>query len=544
MALTPEQIASAQTPQQMAVSGANNTPITPSALTPATAAQPTIPAPIAAPTVPDFLQTTQQEQQATDQYAGISQQIAALTGDLAGRDAYTTGQQQQQDIIGKQGAVANYQNQLKALQQEQQGISLQREQNIQAKQQAMSGQGIAAPIVARHSAIDTQYNQQTLTNAVKQYSIGAQLSAAQGDLTSALNYVDQAVKLKYQPIEAQLTAQQANLQAIQNSPNFTSAQKKQAAALELQNKTYLDSIATEKENAKSVQALALQALQNGAPEPIVNKIYNSKDLGEAMGYATGYAQKETATSIQEYNFAVRNGYKGSFSQYQDEDANRKKAIARAGVANGEFGLSQGQANLFNNIITKYNASPLIAAADRTIVLKNSIEQARKNPSDGATQLNLVYSYIQALDTYQSAVREGELGLVNSIDSKIGALSNSVSQIQNGQIVRPEVAKQIADAADNLVNTINQGAKSKAKSFESQANTLGLGEPWKKYQSGFQSSFADKTPQQKVEEAVQSSGKTYQQLISSAPKGQIAIVRDGVAGYIPVEEYNPSTDVKM
>lgn len=35
--------------------------------------------------------------------------------------------------------------------------------------------------------------------------------------------------------------------------------------------------------------------------------------------------------IGEYNFAVAQGYKGSFSQYQNEDANRKVSIAKAGV---------------------------------------------------------------------------------------------------------------------------------------------------------------------------------------------------------------------
>lgn len=239
-----------------------NQAITPNSLQQNTPVQPTVAQPVANPTVPDFLQVNQQEQQATDQYAGVSSAIASLTGELAGRDAYTTGQSAQQDVIGKQANVTNYQQQLKALQQEQSGISLQREQNIQAKQQAMSGQGIASGIVNRHSAIDTQYNQQTLTNAIKQYSVGAQLSAAQGDLTSALNYVDQAVKLKYQPIEAQITAQQANLQAIQNSPNFTSAQKKQAAAQQLQLQQYTQQIADEKKAYQDTQDAIIKTVTN------------------------------------------------------------------------------------------------------------------------------------------------------------------------------------------------------------------------------------------------------------------------------------------
>lgn len=172
-------------------------------------------------------------------------------------------------------------------------------------------------------------------------------------------------------------------------------------------------------------------------------------------------------------------------------------------------LTPSQVNQFNAIVGKYNASPLIAASDRTVVLKNSIKEIGDDPGNSAKQLNLAYSYIQALDTYQSAVREGELALVNSIDSKAGQVQNYVQQIQNGQIVRPEVAKQIADAANSVVNTIEEGAKNKSKSFESQANTVGLGPQWKQYMSGFQQSYSVNSDQNPASvNGVTSSGIKY------------------------------------
>lgn len=121
------------------------------------------------------------------------------------------------------------------------------------------------------------------------------------------------------------------------------------------------------------------------------------------------------SSVQEYEYAKAQGYTGSFNDYQNLDANRKIAIAKAGV--GTSGLSTSEANIFNSMVSKYNSSPLIAAADRTIVLKSAVNEVKKDPTNGAKQLSLVYAYIQALDTYQSAVREGELALVNSLQSK-------------------------------------------------------------------------------------------------------------------------------
>lgn len=505
--------------------------------------------PITVPTVPVYTPQVEEQAPVEKQVSEIEKIISGLTAETSvpfQEDARLKAEEAQ-GIADKKAKLATFQNLQTALQAESQGIDLQLAQDIQ-NQQNLAQQGGAnvtkGGIAPQTRALQTLANQGKLQVAIKQYQNNASMAAAQGDLTSALDFVDRAIQAEFLPKEKALAVEQANLTNLKSSIEFTEAQQKRADARQNKIDADKEKLATEKANRETIEGIILQAVQNGAPDVLIQQARKGKDVFDVASELSGWTAKETAQSIQEYNFAMKNGYNGSFSDYQNEDANRKVAIARAGVANGEFGLSQGQANLFNNIITKYNASPLIAAADRTIVLKNSIEQARKNPSDGATQLNLVYSYIQALDTYQSAVREGELGLVNSIDSKVGVLSNYVSQVQNGQIVRPEVAKEIANAAENLVNTINQGAKSKAKSFESQADTLGLGEPWKKYQSGFQSSFADKTPQQKVEEAVKSSGKTYQQLISSAPKGQIAIVRDGVAGYIPVEEYNSSTDVKM
>jgi len=160
--------------------------------------------------------------------------------------------------------------------------------------------------------------------------------------------------------------------------------------------------------------------------------------------------------------------------------------------NGEE-LNSKQQTLFNQIIGKYSASPLIAARDRTIVLNNMVDQIKKDPSNGALQLGLVYSYVQALDTYQSAVREGELSLVNSIDSKYGQLKNNIEKIQNGQIVRPEVAKQIADAAKTLVDTIKTGADNKTQMYNSQARVNGFQTAWQDFISGSQPPISGSQP---------------------------------------------------
>lgn len=55
---------------------------------------------------------------------------------------------------------------------------------------------------------------------------------------------------------------------------------------------------------------------------------------------------------------------------------------------------------FNGIANAADRSPFIKTADRTIVLEQAYKDIESDPSDPAKQMNLAYSYIQALDTYQ------------------------------------------------------------------------------------------------------------------------------------------------
>lgn len=226
---------------------------------------------------------------------------------------------------------------------------------------------------------------------------------------------------------------------------------------------------------KPIQELADKAKDNGAPVETINKILASRDLNSAYEIAGNYSAGGTGI-IGEYNFyknqaEAEGQVPVDFNTYQTMDANRKARAAATSISDGS-GLNSKEATIFNSIVDKYNKSPLVAAKDRTRVLQSIINNVNNDPNNGAQQLSLAYGYIQALDTYQSAVREGELSLVNSIDSKVGQLKNSIEKIQNGQIVRPDVAKQIAKAAQDLVDTISDSAGYKQKTFAAQAKQNG------------------------------------------------------------------------
>ena len=180
--------------------------------------------------------------------------------------------------------------------------------------------------------------------------------------------------------------------------------------------------------------------------------------------------------------------RGAADAFYDEQLGKYAGMAqKESTASGktQFGeLTSTQASMLNNIITRYEKSPLIQAVDRTPILSKSIQSIYANPGDAALQMNLSYAYIQALDTYQSAVREGELSNLNTIDSRIGDIQKEITKITSGQIVRPETAIKIADAANELVTTIKSAAKNKAQSYRSNAAVFGLEDQWDAYTGGF------------------------------------------------------------
>lgn len=180
--------------------------------------------------------------------------------------------------------------------------------------------------------------------------------------------------------------------------------------------------------------------------------------------------------------------RGAADSFYDEQLGKYAGMAqKESTASGktQFGeLTSTQASMLNNIITRYEKSPLIQAVDRTPILSKSIQSIYANPGDAALQMNLSYAYIQALDTYQSAVREGEFSNLNTIDSRIGDIQKEITKITSGQIVRPETAIKIADAANELVTTIKSAAKNKAQSYRSNAAVFGLEDQWDAYTGGF------------------------------------------------------------
>jgi hypothetical protein len=457
-------------------------PITPASLSPNAPIQVVQPQPTTVPVFPS-ISLTPSEQAIQNEYTTGRKQLASLISDLAGESAFRAQEGIRQDIVGKQALVKSLQNQFSQLQAERQGIELQLQQALAQQQESARGQGITSGGLAPSlRALQTAANQQLLSNAIKAYSVGAQLAAAQNDYATAVNYVDQAVNAEFGAKKAQVEALQKNLELLKSDPTMTSAERKRALDLELEVKRQNEEISQQQEEKKTIYGLALQAAQNGAPSPVINQIMSAKGLADALAAGTGWLQKETAQIIQEYSYYKRQEEAAgrtpvSFNEYQNIDANRKIAIAKAGV--GTTGLTTQQYNALNQVTTRFQADDIINLSVNAGTVSAIADQVIANPDSATNQIKALYILVKNLDP-NSAVREGELHLAELTQSYKEKFNNIFERINEGRSISPRAAKQLAIATKELIRAWDDTAKRRQMQYASQAKVLGISDQFDAY----------------------------------------------------------------
>lgn len=374
------------------------------------------------------LTETAPEKQAND----LSTSLQDLNSRLVGESAAQYSNEAAQGVPGLNKDVTDLSAKLSGLKNESLAIPLQ-------LQDASHGRGITTAGLA---PIQTAALRQ---NAIKSLSVASQLEATRGNLTTALDLADRATKQQFDPIREEIAAKSANLKLIIESPAYSLADKKRAQQqLDLQDQKASE-LKVAEDNHKTIQALGLQAVQNGAPAAVVSQIMAAQDIATAFSAAQGYAAKETATSIQEYQFAVRNGYAGSFSQYQNEDANRKISIAAAGAGAGlsgtpnsykEWQLAGGQEGtgktydqfltssgtkaptVAQQTVSEYaarleQAEPIISTLESTITGMNYASFITQTKLPSVAQSSEMQQYMQAARNFINAKLRRESGAVIS-----------------------------------------------------------------------------------------------------------------------------------
>lgn len=174
----------------------------------------------------------------------------------------------------------------------------------------------------------------------------------------------------------------------------------------------------------------------------------------------------------------------SYNEYQNLDANRKAQIARAGSG----GLTPYQTNqAFINISSKYQADQIANQAVNGQTAVNIADQIIANPQSATSQLASLYLLVKNLDP-TSAVREGELALANQTQSYLQQFGNILARVNEGRVISPDAAKQLAIATKALAGAWNSTATRRQQQYQSQANIAGVGDQFRSYLGGYPSNF--------------------------------------------------------
>lgn len=161
-------------------------------------------------------------------------------------------------------------------------------------------------------------------------------------------------------------------------------------------------------------------------------------------------------SVQEYQYAVSQGFQGSFSDYQTEDANRK---ARA------TGLTDAQKQTtINSIVSAFDNEQVVknynVIAEGYQFAQNLVSKEKPTASDDQ---GLIYAFAKAMDP-NSVVREGEYATVQKYaQSWAETFGFNAKRIFSNNVFLTKEARQ------NMLSTIQSRYQASEQNYTNIAN---------------------------------------------------------------------------
>ena len=396
--------------------------------------------------------------------SALSDQLGGFINDMRGESAYRTDQESKLGVDQYIKDLNDYSTQLKTYQNEADAIPLQLQDDA-------TGRGITG------AGLKPIQDAALRRNAIKALTTSSLLEATRGNLSTALTLADRATKQKFDPIREEIDATQKNLDLILKSPAYSREDKNRAAQQQAALDARKRALDVQEKDTETIHGIALQAQQNGAPPAIVQAVLGTDDLATAITTAGDYAAKETATSIQEYQFAKRNGYSGSFTDYQNEDANRKRLANAVTVDPGQTaplyaGLDSSTATAVRTQVTNFKSEPAVTnfgTVQEGYNFAKSLSDTTTNPSDDQA---LIYALAKALDP-GSVVREGEYATAQKYSqSLVSSYGASVNQAINGTgFLTPSARANIKKTIETKFNAAKKSYDQVRSSYVSGINDL-------------------------------------------------------------------------
>ena len=377
---------------------------------------------------------TPQETKATD----LTSRLQALYDSQVGKSAFQTEQNKVAGVDTLQKTQQDLATQINQLKNE--ALAIPQQLQVEATGRGITAGGLAPLQTAR-----------LRTNAIAALGVSSLLDATNGLLASAQRKADQAVAAKYDPIQEQINAATKNLELILKDPAYTLAEKNRAQAqLDIQNRKK-EELDERKAEDLAIRNVAIKAAGNNADVSTLKRISEAKTQIEALQIA---AEKglliDTPASAEEYNFAVSHGYEGTYSQYQNEDANRKALVARAAVN----GLPYQVTTQVDKLANSFDTSPIVKqyneVANKTATISAIVGSGING---GVDDLALVFEFMKSLDP-TSVVRESEYDTASKAGNPFKRIAAKMGgYISRGQILPQEVRDDFARLSNVKLNVV-------------------------------------------------------------------------------------------
>lgn len=367
----------------------------------------------------------------TEKSKGLLANIEKMLGMTSGKEAYSQEQMKATGATESAKRIKELNAQIQQLANETTATKL-----------GLEGQGRGIP----QAIIGGQQRQVEKENAIKSLTLSSALASEQGNYENAKADAERAVNLKFKDTEDQIDREIKMLGLY--SPFMSDEQK-------------------------AIADQRAQALQSAKEDTN----YNKQLLGALINDANTSGQSSIASKAM-----LLDPKSPTFTQ--DLSALQGQIVKKASGTEAS-GLTTRQNINLSSITTKYQADKVINAAQSAISAKELANNLLQNPSDAGAQLTTLYTFIKALDP-ESAVREGELSLVNSTQSYLSRFGTELQKINNNIAISPESAKQLARETIKLADQWDKAAVRRDKFYQSQSDVLGVGEPFKEYLSGTRS----------------------------------------------------------
>lgn len=296
------------------------------------------------------------------------------------------------------------------------------------------------------------------------------------------------IRVGDEPISAQAMAGRREMLTREEQAQLVPMQR-QLAILQGQRQASLDTQKLRYEDEKSKEE------SRGKTATVGKSLYQYDPTTNSYKLAVEGPKEYQSGSIGEYEYYRDNEIAAGrkpmgYNEYQNLDANRKRAIVQTGLTQSQINQS------FLTISNKYQADSIINQAINGKTASAIADQIIADPSKATNQLASLYLLVKNLDP-TSAVREGELALANQTQSYLQIFSNSLKRISEGRVIAPGAAKALAEATKNLTRAWETTADRRQKQYIAQATTAGVGNEFTQYLGGYESSFGGNNEEEEL-----------------------------------------------